>query len=83
MTEDERTQLEKIAKQCRRQLAIMPDAPVGFLLNGHWGKSNYRYLFGVKGEIVQEYDYGIYCLFPAQQMLNKVNGKLEAIASTQ
>lgn len=72
-----KAELERIITQCREQLALMPSAHIGLMLNGTWGKMDYRYVAGVRGKIVQEYDYGIYCLFPAQEMLESAEMQLQ------
>ena len=63
-------EIERIIIQCRGQIALIPNANIGLTLRGKWGKRNYRYVLGVKGLIMHEDAYGIYCLFPAQEMLN-------------
>ena len=74
---ESKAELDRIIVQCKEQLELMPNANIGLMLNGTWGKTNYRYVIGVKGEIVQEYDYGIYCLFPAREMLESAEMQLQ------
>jgi len=65
-----RENIAQILDQCKKQIALIPNASIGLTLRGKLGKRNYRYVLGVKGLIMHEDAYGIYCLFPAQEMLN-------------
>jgi len=71
------SQLKKLETKCRQQLSLMPSAHIDLMFNGHWGKTDCRYLLGVKGKIVQEYDYGILVLFPAKELLEHIEIDLQ------
>jgi len=81
MKKKTQAELERIRVQCEKQLALMTGAHIGLMSNGAWGKTDYRYVVGVRGQIVQEYDYGVYCLFPAREMLEAVEKQLQLMGN--
>ena len=42
---------------------------VVYIVKGRWSDRGYKKLLGVKGEQVAEYDDGVLCAFPAQELL--------------
>ena len=42
---------------------------VSYVVKGKWSDRGYKKLLGVKGEQVAEYDDGVLCAFPAQELL--------------
>lgn len=45
---------------------------VSYVVKGRWSDRGYKKLLGVKGEQVAEYDDGVLCAFPAQELLQAV-----------
>ena len=78
MTKDE------LKEMCKNKIEMWSGVPryqpmISLIQPGRWGKRNYRLLFGVKGEILQEnVDNTLMVLYPANELLEAVQ-KLEGI----
>lgn len=71
------TPQELIAK-CQQQIDISGEsAEVMLIMRGRWGKLDYRTIFGVRGEIVQESERGIGVIFSAQALKDAVLRELQ------
>ena len=71
---------QELIDACQEQIDICgPDAEKVLILPGRYGKRDYRTLFGVRGEIVQEVDGGIIVVFPAQKLKDAVEKKLQEL----
>uniref|UniRef100_A0A6H2A320 Uncharacterized protein n=1 Tax=viral metagenome TaxID=1070528 RepID=A0A6H2A320_9ZZZZ len=59
---------------CQEQINLIGDnANVTLKQTGRWGKTNYRKLLGVKGEIVQDnFGDGLVVMYPAKELLEKI-----------
>jgi hypothetical protein len=76
---------EEIIAQCDKQMNIMgPEAQVGFVLSGKWGKKDTKRLYpsGPIGKIVNEFEDGsrygyngtaVYVFFSAKEVKNAVS----------
>ncbi len=63
--------IEELKKICQKQIALGVSEPqVALKQRGKWGKTNYRRLLGVKGEIVQDnFGDGLVVMYPAKELL--------------
>lgn len=59
---------------CQEQIDLGGDEPqIALKQPGKWGKTNYRVLFGVKGEIVQDnFGEGLIVIYPAKELLSAI-----------
>ena len=66
--------IDDLKKVCREQIRLGMDNPqVAIRQPGRWGKTNYRYLFGVKGEIVQDnFGDGMVVMYPSKELLSNI-----------
>lgn len=65
--------IEELKKICQQQiyLQVGNNPQVSLKQPGKWGKTNYRWLLGVKGEIVQDnFGDGMIVLYPAKELLS-------------
>ena len=73
-------EIKDLKTKCQKQIDLWGDnilaADVLLIQPGHWGKKDYRKLFGVKGEIVQEFETTIAVMYPAKKLLDAIE-KLE------
>jgi hypothetical protein len=53
---------------------------VTYIVKGKWSNRGYKKLLGVKGEQIAEYDDGVLCVFPAQELLQVAIDSLPKIA---
>lgn len=65
---------DELKKICQEQIELCEDTisnpQVTLKQPGKWGKTNYRKLFGVKGEIVQDnFGDGLVVMYPAKELL--------------
>ncbi len=68
MTKDE------LKKLCQEQIKLGIDEPqIALKQSGKWGKTNYRKLLGVRGEIVQDnFGDGLVVMYPAKELLSVI-----------
>lgn len=52
---------------------------VSYVVKGKWSDRGYKKLLGVKGEQVAEYEDGVLCAFPAQELLQAAINSLPKI----
>jgi hypothetical protein len=74
--------VDELIKLCDEQIALGLDYPhIGLRQSGKWGKTNYRKLFGVTGEIVRDnFDgSGIYVIYPAKELREAILKTEEAL----
>jgi len=71
---------DELKKICQEQISLSGDtASVTLKQPGRWGKTDYRKLFGVRGEIVQDnFGDGLVVMYPARKLL-EVIGRLEGL----
>ncbi len=67
---------DELKRICQEQIDI-GGVDVALKQPGKWGKTDYRILFGVKGEIVQDnFGDGLVVMYPAKELLAAIR-KLE------
>jgi hypothetical protein len=69
----------ELKKECLEQINLggSESPQIALKQSGRWGKTNYRKLFGVIGEIVQDnFGDGLVVMYPAKELLNAIS-KLE------
>ena len=66
--------IEELERLCREQIDLGMDEPqITLKQSGKWGKTNYRKLIGVKGEIVQDnFGDGLVVIYPARELLSAI-----------
>jgi len=66
--------INELKRLCQEQIDLskeIGDPVISLKQPGKWGKTNYRKLFGVKGEVVSDnFGGGIVVLYPAKELLN-------------
>jgi len=63
--------VDELKRICQEQIDLSGEnASVTLKQPGKWGKTNYRKLLGVKGEIVQDnFGDGLVVIYPAKELL--------------
>ena len=65
--------IEELKRICQEQLSI-GGSEVTLKQLGKWGKTDYRKLLGVKGEIVQDnFGDGLVVMYPARELLDAIS----------
>ena len=67
--------IKELKRLCQEQINFGMSTPhITLKQPGKWGKTNYRKLFSVKGEIVQDnFGDGMVVMYPAKELLEAVN----------
>ena len=65
---------EELKKICLEQIELGGGDPqVALKQPGRWGKTNYRFFMGVKGEIVLDnFGDGLVVMYPAKELLSAI-----------
>lgn len=65
---------EELREICQEQIGLAGEAAVVTLKQpGRWGKTDYRKLYGIKGEIVQDnFGDGMVVMYPAKELLSAI-----------
>lgn len=56
---------------------------MSYIVKGKWSDRGYKKLLGVKGEQVAEFEDGILCAFPTQELLNAAINALPKVVIKQ
>lgn len=66
--------IAELKQLCQEQIDLGLGEPhITLKQRGRWGKTNYRKLFNVKGEIVQDnFGDGLIVMYPAKELLNAI-----------
>jgi len=68
-------EIEELKKLCQEQIDLGGDN-ITLRQRGKWGKTNYRKLLGITGEIVQDnFGDGLIVIYPAKEMLAEISNR--------
>ena len=69
--------VDELKRICQEQIDLSGDnASVTLKQPGKWGKTNYRRLLGIKGEIVQDnFGDGLVVMYPAKELLGVIEAE--------